>query len=217
MEGLSPDPLRIGPLIERVERLGVTYTRVLGAMARVNRGAFVDDPAFCPLAHADAVVPMACGQVILRPVTTGHLIQAMALPDDGAARVLLVGFGSGYMTALIAELSRHVCALDRFAALIRLGEARLLRHGIPNVDLKHGDGLLGWPDKGPFDRIVLAGCVLQVPEALLEQLAPGGRLTAPLMTGEGGTLMSLDADGRRSSHPFLPPIPGLVSGIARAL
>lgn len=217
MEGLSADPHRIRPLIERVERLGVTDPRVLGAMVQVSRAAFVDYPALVPLAFADAVVPIPCGQVMLRPATTGHLLQAMALPDDSSLRVLLIGFGSGYMTALLAALCPQVLAVERFARLVDAGDARLTRLGIHNVSLRHGDGLLGWPGRGPFDRIVLAGSVLQVPGALLEQLAPGGRLTAPMMTGEGGTLMSIDADGRRSSHPFFSPIPGLVGGVAQAL
>ncbi len=217
MEGLSPDPLRIRPLIERIERLGVTDARVLGAMTRVNRGAFLDDPVLAPLAMADAALPIPCGQVMLRPVTTGHLMQAMALPDDGSARVLLVGFGSGYMTALLCALCRRVHAVDRFASLIRSGEGRLARHGIANAELRHGDGLTGWPEAAPFDRIVLAGSVLQVPDGLLAQLAIGGRLTAPLMSGEGGTLASTGADGRITTYPYFPPIPGLVSGTAQAL
>jgi protein-L-isoaspartate(D-aspartate) O-methyltransferase len=217
MEGLSADPHRIRPLIERVERLGVTDPRVLGAMVQVSRGAFVDNPALEPLTFADAVVPIACGQVMLRPATTGHLIQAMGLPEDPALRVLLIGFGSGYMTALLAALCPQVDAVERFAGLVEAGEARLTRLGIHNVSLRHGDGLRGWPGRGPFDRIVLAGSVLQVPHLLTNQLAIRGRLTAPVMTSAGGAIVTLDQDGKVERYPFFPPIPGLISGMAQAL
>ena len=97
---------------------GVTDKRVLTAMETIDRAAFVDDPELAPLAFEDAMLPIPCGQVILRPAATGHLLQALALPEDGSARVLLVGFGSGYTAALLASLAASFRGDPRIAAVL---------------------------------------------------------------------------------------------------
>lgn len=217
MERLTQDPFRAARLLLHLRQEGVTDTRVLTAMEALGRAAFVDDPALAHLAYEDAVLPIPCGQVILRPAATGHLLQALALPDDRSAKVLLVGLGSGYMTALLAGLCAQVFAVDRFASLVRAGAGRLEHLGISNAILRQSDGLHGWPEEAPFDRIVLAGSVLRVPDGLLAQLAPGGRLSAPVLTSDGGTIVSVDAGGSVRTCPSFPPVPGLVSGVARVL
>ncbi|MEX1250084.1 MAG: protein-L-isoaspartate(D-aspartate) O-methyltransferase, partial [Hyphomonas sp.] len=133
MAGLIADPFRAARLLLHLRQEGVSDARVLTAMETIDRAAFVDDPALAPLAFEDAMLPIPCGQVILRPAMTGQLLQALALPEDGSAKVLLVGLGAGYMTALAASLSRHVYAVDRYARLVREWQARLQRLGIANV------------------------------------------------------------------------------------
>lgn len=214
MADLIADPFRAARLLLHLRQEGVTDARVLTAMETLDRAAFVDDPA---LAFEDAVLPIPCGQVILRPATTGHLLQALALPEDGLARVLLVGFGSGYMSAVAASLAAHVYALDRYARLVTEGQARLERLGIGNVTVRQGDGLVGWQEQGPFDRIVLAGAVDELPDGLFAQLAKGGRLVAPVVSGGVREIVAVPADGETQRTPFFQQVPALTEGVAAVL
>ena len=217
MAGLIADPFRAARLLLHLRQEGVTDARVLTAMETIDRAAFVDDPALAPLAFEDALLPIPCGQVILRPAATGHLMQALALPEDGSARVLLVGFGAGYMTALAASLSAHVYAVDRYARLIREGEARLARLGIHNVTLRQADGQHGWPEQGLFDRIVFACAVPEVPDLLLSQLAQGGRLAAPVERGGERAIVSVTLGAGILRTPFFQQVPALTEGKAAVL
>lgn len=217
MAGLIADPFRAARLLLHLRQEGVTDPRVLTAMETIDRAAFVDDPELAPLAFEDAMLPIPCGQVILRPAATGHLLQALALPEDGSARVLLVGFGSGYLAALLASLSAEVCALDRYGRLVREGAARLVRLGIGNVTVRQEDGLQGWPEPRLFDRILLSGTVSEVPEAVLAQLAPDGRLAAVLAGGAGRAVLSLTAEGEATRTPFFQQVPALTEGLAAVL
>jgi len=217
MADLIADPFRAARLLLHLRQEGVTDARVLTAMETLDRSAFVDDPALAQLAFEDAVLPIPCGQVILRPAATGHLLQALALPEDRSARVLLVGFGAGYMTAVAASLAAHVYAIDRFAQLVREGEARFARLGIDNVTLRQEDGQFGWHEHGQFDRIVLACAVAEVPDMLIDQLARGGRLAAPIITGQGRTIFSRTASGDVLRTPFFQQVPPLIDGRAAVL
>jgi protein-L-isoaspartate(D-aspartate) O-methyltransferase len=213
MAGLIADPFRAARLLLHLRQEGVTDARVLTAMETIDRAAFVDDESLAPLAFEDAVLPIPCGQIMLRPAATGHLLQALALPESRTARVLLVGLGSGYMAALIASLAGQVCAIDRYATLVREADERLQRLGIGNVKVCQADGLNGWPEPERFDRIVLAGAVTEVPGALLAQLAKGGRLAAALGRGIG----VCGPEGESSHIPFFQQIPPLVPGRAGAI
>lgn len=217
MADLIADPFRAARLLLHLRQEGVTDARVLTAMETIDRGAFVDDPGLASLAFEDAVLPIPCGQIVLRPAATGHLLQALALPEDRSARVLLVGFGAGYMTALAASLSAHVWAIDRFGQLVRDGEARMARLGIGNVTLRQSDGQNGWPEAGPFDRIVLACSVGEVPDLLIDQLAWGGRLAAPVVKGQARAIVSVAASGEGTRTPFFQQVPGLIEGRAEVL
>jgi protein-L-isoaspartate(D-aspartate) O-methyltransferase len=217
MADLIADPFRAARLLLHLRQEGVTDARVLTAMETLDRSAFVDDADLAPLAFEDAFLPIPCGQVILRPAATGHLLQALALPDDRSAKVLLVGFGSGYMAALAANLSAQVYAIDRFSRLVEEGRARLERLGIGNVTLKQGDGQAGWPEAGPFDRIVLACSVPEVPEMLLDQLVWGGRLAAPLVQGNARAILSLSPSAETLRTPFFQQVPALIEGRAEVL
>lgn len=214
MAGLIADPFRAARLLLHLRQEGVTDARVLTAMETIDRAAFVDDESLAPLAFEDAVLPIPCGQVILRPAATGHLLQALALPEERTARVLLIGFGSGYSSALIASLAGQVYAIDRYATLVSEGRARFERLGIGNVTVCQADGLNGWPEPESFDRIVLMGTAGDVPETLLAQLAKGGRLVAPSGEGKGRSIAVLSRDGEISRTPFFQQVLPLVEGKA---
>lgn len=217
MAGLIADPFRAARLLLHLRQEGVTDARVLTAMETIDRAAFVDDEKLAPLAFEDAVLPIPCGQIILRPSVTGHLLQALDLPTDNAAKVLLVGFGSGYTTALVASLSGQVSAMDRYARLVEEGRDRLDRLGIGNVTLCQEDGLDGWPEAALYDRILLTGAVSEVPEALFAQLARHGRLVAPVMRDTGRAIVTFGEDGSRSELPLFQQVPPLIEGRAGAL
>ncbi|HAY07754.1 MAG TPA: methyltransferase domain-containing protein [Hyphomonas sp.] len=214
MAGLIADPFRAARLLLHLRQEGVTDPRVLTAMETIDRAAFVDDEALAPLAFEDGVLPIPCGQIILRPAATGHLLQALALPEERTARVLLVGFGSGYSSALAASLAGQVYAIDRYATLVNEGRARLERLGISNVTVCQEDGLNGWPERESFDRIVLMGAVSDVPETLLAQLAKGGRLIAPVGEGKGRSIAIFTREGEIARTPFFQQIPPFAEGRA---
>lgn len=219
MAELIADPFRAARLLLSLRQEGVTDPSVLAAMETIGRAAFVDDPGLEALAFEDAMLPIPCGQVMLRPSATGHLIQALRLKRGREGRVLLIGFGSGYMAALLSQLAGHVFAVERFRRLTEAGRARLTRLGIENVTLAQRDGLNGWAEQGPFDAIVIAGVVSSVPDGLSSQLSKGGVLVAPVNDREGqATLLRLNALGleldRRPLFQWMPP---LIEGRAQVL
>lgn len=219
MAELIADPFRAARLLLHLRQEGVTDPLVLAAMETIGRAAFVDTPELEALAFEDAMLPIPCGQVMLRPSATGHLIQAMGLKRGREGRVLLVGFGAGYMAALLAQLAGHVCAVERFRRLTEEGRARMARLGIANVSISHGDGLHGWAEQGPFDAIVLAGAVETAPEGLPAQLARHGRLVVPVAAGPAETsIISLNAAGEVTGRqPLFQWMPRLAEGRAQVL
>ena len=190
---------------------------VLRAIETIDRAAFVDDPGLRELAFEDALLPIPCGQIIPRPVTTGQLIQALKLKEGLPSRVLLIGAGSGYTASLLAQLASDVFAVERFHALTEAIRRRIVDLGLSNLAVRCEDGLLGWPERGPYDRILLAGAVEEIPETLMMQLGKGGILVAPVVTAEGQVLMRLHEDGTRERLGFRHALPRLREGRAHAL
>lgn len=217
MAGLIADPFRAARLVLHLRQEGVTDDGVLRAMETIDRSAFVDDPALSRLAFEDALLPIPCGQVILRPVTTGQLLQALQLRECPNARILLVGAGSGYTAALAAQLASDVFAVERYRTLSDDIRRRIVDLGLSNLAVRCEDGLLGWPERGPYDRILLAGSVEEVPETLLAQLGKGGLLVAPVVGAEGQALLRLHEDGRRERLGLRHALPPLREGRAQVL
>ncbi|ABI78433.1 protein-L-isoaspartate(D-aspartate) O-methyltransferase [Hyphomonas neptunium ATCC 15444] len=219
MAELIADPFRAARLLLSLRQEGVTDPSVLAAMETIGRAAFVDDAGLEALSFEDSIIPIPCGQVMLRPSATGHLIQAMGLKRGQEGRVLLIGFGSGYMAALLSQLAAHVFAVERFARLTEEGRVRLARLGVENVTLSHRDGLHGWAEQGPFDAIVLAGAVPAVPEGLTAQLTRGGVLVAPINEGAGqANLLRVTASGSElDRRPLFQWVPPLIEGRAQVL
>ncbi|MDX1376963.1 MAG: protein-L-isoaspartate O-methyltransferase [Burkholderiales bacterium] len=159
---------------------------VLDLLYVVPRENFVP-PAMRKLAFADMEVPLGEGERMWAPKIEARALQALAVRKSD--RVLEVGTGSGYLTALLAHRAAHVRSVEITAALAAFGRANIERHGVDNVTLETGDAARGWPSGAPYDAIVLTGSVPVLPQAVLAQLAPGGRLfavvgEAPIMTAQ---------------------------------
>ncbi len=178
--GESPDlfEIRRRKMIERqIAPRGVRDSRVLEAMARIPREIFVDE-ALHGRAYSDSALPIGQGQTISQPYIAARMTELLA--PSGSDRVLEIGTGTGYQTALLALLAEEVFTVERIAALAERASANLAGLGFRNVHLRIGDGSLGWIEKAPFDRILVAAAAPEVPPSLAAQLAPGGRMVLPV-------------------------------------
>jgi protein-L-isoaspartate(D-aspartate) O-methyltransferase len=156
---------------------GILDERVLGAMLRVPRHEFVA-PEFQDRAYDDSPLPIAEGQTISQPFIVALMLQALALQPEYC--VLEIGTGSGYQTALLAELAAHVFTIERHAALAHNAKEILAQFGYNNVTLLLGDGSQGLAVHAPYDAIVVAAGAPQIPRSLLQQLREGGRMVIPV-------------------------------------
>jgi protein-L-isoaspartate(D-aspartate) O-methyltransferase len=163
---------------EQLVERGIRDAAVLRAMAEVPRHRFVD-PSFWGRAYGDHALPTVEGQTISQPYIVARMTEAL-LQGSTPRKVLEVGTGCGYQTAVLAPLVKTVYSIERIAPLFERARARVRELELHNVHLRHADGFLGWPTHAPFDAILLAAAPLALPEALLEQLAQGGRLIAPV-------------------------------------
>jgi protein-L-isoaspartate(D-aspartate) O-methyltransferase len=161
----------------QIARRGVRDPRVLTAMRKVERRAFLPD-SMQEFAYEDTALPIEEGQTISQPYIVARMVEAAGI--ETLDRVLEVGAGSGYAAAVLAELAARVFAIERHPALARLAAQRLRDLGYLNVDVRVGDGTLGWPEAAPFDAIIASAGGPRVPEALKEQLEIGGRLIMPV-------------------------------------
>lgn len=165
---------------------GVTDTRVLSAMERVDRGAFVTG-TFATRAYEDTPLPIGAGQTISQPSVVGLMTQALQVqPRD---LVLEIGTGSGYQAAILALLARRVYTVERHAALVRGARAAFEKLGLPNITALHGDGSHGLPEQAPFDKILVAAAAEDPPGPLLAQLKIGGMMILPV--GQSDTVQHL--------------------------
>lgn len=157
---------------------GIRDERVLRAMAQLSRAVFVPDD-LREDAEADRPLPIGHGQTISQPFIVAYMTERLEL--GGEERVLEVGTGSGYQTAILSLLAAEVFSIEVVPELAERARALLLgRLGLPNVRLRTGDGALGWPEEAPFDRVIVTAAAPQVPPALVAQLAPGGRMILPV-------------------------------------
>ena len=194
---------------------GVTDTRVLTAMEKIDRGAFVTG-LFADRAYEDMPLPIACGQTISQPSVVGLMTQALEVgPRD---KVLEVGTGSGYQAAILSLLARRVYTIDRHRRLVREAEGVFGRLGLTNITAIAGDGSHGLPDQAPFDRIIVTAAAEDPPGPLLAQLREGGIMVLPV--GQSDTVQSLIKVTRRShgyDYDELRPVRfvPLVEGLAQ--
>jgi len=179
---------------EQLVRRGISDERVLAAMRRVPRHLFVQE-ALRDRAYGDHPLPIGEEQTISQPYIVGLMTSLLEL--TGREKVLEVGTGSGYQTAVLAGLARRVCSIERLPRLAERARATLEALGYDNVWVRVGNGALGWPDEAPFDRILVAAGGPAVPPPLFQQLVEGGRLVLPIGDAENQTLTVVDNDRGR--------------------
>ncbi|KDE40501.1 MAG: protein-L-isoaspartate(D-aspartate) O-methyltransferase [Nitrincola lacisaponensis] len=172
-------------LISRLKEKGISDQRVLDVLLATPRHLFLDE-ALAHRAYEDTSLPIGFNQTISQPYTVARMTEAL-LADGPLKNVLEVGTGSGYQTAVLAQLVDQLCSVERIRPLQDKARSRLQRLKLYNVTLRHSDGGMGWPEKGPFDGILVTAAPAEVPSELLAQLAPGGRLVIPV----GGDLQQL--------------------------
>lgn len=184
-------------LVMRLRESGISDTRVLSAIERIPRDQFIP-PTFRDQAYEDLALPIGYGQTISRPLVVAAMSQALEVTDR--MKVLEIGTGSGYQTAVLARLCRRVYTIERHAALQHQAEAVLRRLRLHNITALAGDGTRGWPEQAPFDRILVAAAAADFPQVLADQLAIGGIMVLPL--GETGRSQVL-ARVRRTETGFV--------------
>ena len=195
----------------------MTDPKVLRALEATPRQLFTPD-LFQERAFEDSALPIACGQTISQPFIVGLMTQALKI--EPRSRVLEIGTGSGYQTAILSKLARLVYTVERYRTLLSEAEARFKALELTNVVTRFGDGGQGWPEQAPFDRIMVTAAAPDEPEALLSQLKPGGILVAPVGRGPVQVLKRYTADAAGGCAVedlgevrFVP----LLDGVAREL
>jgi protein-L-isoaspartate(D-aspartate) O-methyltransferase len=171
--------LRRAMVEEQIRKRGVADPRVLEAMLAVPRHEFVPAERAAE-AYTDQPLPIGEGQTISQPYMVAAMAEALEL--TGAERVLEIGTGCGYQVAVLSRLAREVFTIEAHIPLAETAAQRLARLGFANVQVKAGDGTLGWPEAAPFDAILVTAAAPSVPPPLVEQLAEGGRLVIPVGT-----------------------------------
>ena len=165
-------------LIQRLMDQGITRFEVLEAIRSVPRHLFVDE-ALAHRSYEDTALPIGYGQTLSQPYVVARMSE-LALAQGRPKKVLELGSGSGYQTAILASLVDEICAIERIKPLLERARKQLRALRVRNVRLRHGDGLDGWASEAPFDLILGAAAPERLPTQLLEQLAPGGRLILPV-------------------------------------
>ena len=176
-------------MVKRVQQQGVQDPMVLAAMEAVPRHYFLE-PGLASQAYIDASLPIGYHQTISQPYIVARMIEILREQTTGKLnRVLEIGTGCGYQAAVLAHVAKEVYSIERIKPLHELARNNLRQLRIPNLRLHYGDGMLGFPQVAPFDGIILAAAGIEVPQALLDQMAVGGRLIAPI--GEKNQVLKL--------------------------
>lgn len=185
---------RLMRFVLEMRQAGVTAPRVLGAMERTPRAAFTPDH-MAALALDDVSLPLPCGQIMTKPSLVGRVVTALAL--SGGERVLEIGCGSGYQTAVMAQIAARVTALDRHVRLVTAARAALGKLRLDPAQTYLGDGRHGWVQGAPYDRIVINAAVASLPERLVEQAGQGAMILAPIggPLGQRLTVWTVGRDG----------------------
>jgi protein-L-isoaspartate(D-aspartate) O-methyltransferase len=194
---------RLRMVREQLVGRGIADPRVLEAMRAVPRHQFVP-PEWQHLAYRDGPLPIGADQTISQPYIVAFMSELLGLA--GHERVLEVGAGSGYQTAVLARLARQVYSIEWHAELAAQATERLARLGLTNAEIHVGDGSRGLPDQAPFDGILVTAAAPSVPPPLTAQLAPGGRLVIPIGTREGQSLERWQRSGEAWHVERLSPV-----------
>ena len=199
-------------LVQRLKESGITSDRVLEVMGQIPRHIFLDE-ALSHRAYEDTSLPIGYGQTLSQPYIVARMTELLLRHEP--PRVLELGTGSGYQTAVLSQLFGQIYSVERIKPLQDRARDRLRQINIRNVMLKHADGGMGWPERGPFDGIIVTAAPMEVPTELLDQLADGGVLVAPV--GEKQQVLvevirNGDQFERRELEPvrFVPLLGGVV-------
>ena len=166
-------------MIKRLQDQGIADTRVLDVMRTMPRHIFVDE-ALASRSYEDTALPIGHGQTISQPYIVARMTEILLDADKSLEKVLEVGTGSGYQTAVLAKLVRSVYSVERIRPLMDSARRRFQELNLYNIMLHYSDGTWGWQDHAPYDGIIVTAAPAQIPESLLEQLAMGGRLITPV-------------------------------------
>lgn len=191
-------------LLMELRRSGIGDARVLGAIEKTPREKFVP-PAFEDQAYENLALPIGQGQTVSQPYVVALMTEKLELGERHYA--LEIGTGSGYQTAVLSRLCRRVFSVERHRELLRDAERRFAELGLRNIVCRFGDGTKGWPEQVPYDRVLVTAAAAEVPQTLIEGLAPGGILVAPV--GEDHRDQQL-VRIRRHDHGFSTEDLGLV-------
>ena len=184
-------------LVRRLSGEGIHNQAVLDRIREVPRHLFVDE-ALASRAYEDTALSIGFGQTISQPYIVALMTEALVgalVPGEKLGRVLEVGTGCGYQTAVVASFAQHIFSLERLFPLVRRAQARLRELEISNVSLRHGDGWSGWPSQAPFQGIVVTAAPPTIPDELLAQLDDGGRLIIPVGSRGGQRLLCISRSG----------------------
>lgn len=184
---------RVQDLLNQLRAQGIKNEHVLDAMSRVPRERFIDE-AFEHKAWENVALPIGQGQTISQPYMVARMTELLELTP--ASRVLEIGTGSGYQTAILAQLVQHVCSVERIKGLQWQARRRLKQLDLHNVSTRHGDGWQGWQARAPFDAIIVTAAPPEIPAALMSQLDEGGILVLPV----GNEYQQLKRVRRRGSE-----------------
>ena len=200
-------------LIMELRRAGIADTDVLSAIERIPRESFTPD-SFRHQAYENVAIPIGQGQTLSQPQVVALMTQA--LKAGRRTKVLEVGTGSGYQAAVLSRLCRRVYTIERFRELLATAEQRFAALRLHNITTRHGDGWKGWPEQAPFDRIMITAAAADVPAALVDQLAVGGRMVLPVgRSSRDQALLQLrrEPDGIVEEHladvRFVPLVEGV--------
>lgn len=202
-----------GRMIDRLRIEGIRDERVLAAMAAVPRHIFVEE-AMAHRAYEDTALPLILGQTISQPFVVARMIELLLGGRETLGRTLEVGAGCGYQAAVLATLTREVFAIERLAPLLAKARDHLRQLKMSQVRLKHADGMGGLPEAAPFNTIIVAAAAAGIPQPLLDQLAPGGRLMIPV-GNEPQVLCMVErgaqgfVESRYDAVRFVPLLPGV--------
>jgi protein-L-isoaspartate(D-aspartate) O-methyltransferase len=200
-------------LVQRLRDQGIVNAAVLDRIRNVPRHIFVDE-ALGSRAYEDTALPIGFGQTISQPFIVARMTEAL-LEGGPLARVLEIGTGCGYQSAVLSPLVTTLYTIERIGPLLERAKERIKELGMKNVRFRHGDGSVGWKAQGPFDGILVAAAPLSVPAGLLQQLKPGGRLIVPVgPEGEQELVRFTQRDQRLEKHSlgavaFVPLLTGM--------
>ena len=189
-------------LAELLAREGVEDKQVLNAIATIPRHMFIDD-VLKHKAYQNTALPIGQGQTISQPYIVARMTELLRLAGV-RDKVLEIGTGSGYQTAVLAKTFTTVCSVERIKALQWQAKRRLHNLDLYNVTMKHGDGWQGWQSQAPFEGIIVTAAASQVPQALLDQLADGGVMIAPIGNEEQQLVMVVRKDNKFTQHVIAP-------------